>query len=610
MSISRFQEKFLAKGCGTAILIGCAAVFGGLAFSYFGKGPGGGGSDSEGHVSKDVANVAGIPVQATMIESIVQQEQQGADPTTVSPASQASQYGEAVNLLLEKAAVVSIAKADGVTFTDDQIRESVKQQIAQQLERFKIGLMMRGTIKPDASDSDVDKMVKAQTGKSIAELQQKALSDVNEALKDSTKRDGLVQDMARPVLASLLAAKINPSDAELKASYDQDTFKRILIKDKPAPSPSVADRISQVQKDLSSGTSFEQAMDRYSDEAPLPKKKVSENQISMSASQLKAEKPLAALKTLKLGGTSEPIKTPEGTSIYKLTAVSNQAPADFAKNISKYRKQFQTSAAESSLNDQVKEVVASKTEWLSKGYQAVYDATRPDSDPKKAQAIYQEAKLAITKTDGSDLRVAQLAEYASFDAIWNAPDADKAKLTPDRIQVLNDYLQSMENFSVRLELVRLYESTKDGKDALASLLAAARSNNSYDRAGQSRFGDIAASLVTLRSANLVSPAEVKAVEDAQAEWKKDKAEFDAAEAQRKAEEQAAAKKEEEEAKKAAEEAKKAAKNGPAIKVKDSSSSLPPVLSTPSTSPAPGSVTSGPSGFVPAPSAGTTGGNKG
>ena len=591
MSISKFQEKFLAKGCGTAILIGCAAVFGALAFSYFGKGSGGG-SDANGQPIKIFANVGGIPVPATAIEQalqhIQQQQQQGADPTSTPPSVQVGQYGEALDGILNHAAVLSIAKQAGVSPTDDQIRDAAKADLARRIEMNKLQMEMQGQLKPGATDADFDAIMKSQLGKSLSEFEKQQLASLDATLKDPDKRPAAVEQFTEPILISTLAARTVPVDAEVKASYDQDTFKRVLLREKPAPSPTTESRIAQVEKDLAGGATFEQVMDRYSDEAPMAKKKPSDNQQVLTPSQIDSDKALGALKGLKVGSVSAPVKTPEGTSIYKLISVKNQAPADFDKNIAKYRQRYQEAKAKSTVDEQSKQILTQKTEWLSKGYKAAYDVTRPDVDASKAQALYEEAKAAIAKTEGYDLRPAQLAEYAAFDLIWSAPTADKVKLRPERIQVLNDYLQNMENFSVRMELVGLYQDDKNGPAAAECLAAAARSNNSYDQIGFSHFGDVAARLMQLRSSGAVTAEQAKAIEDVQAQWKKDKAEFDAAQAKQRADDEAARKKAMEEEKKARDDAKKAkASAAPTGKDATGATKLPDVLTKPSSTPASG-----------------------
>jgi parvulin-like peptidyl-prolyl isomerase len=611
VSISKFQQKLFNKGCGTAILIGSAATFGAICFSYYGRGSQPGGGENGEQTGKVIATLAGAPITTSLVDQLVLQQQNSQDqpgqpPMPVTPTSEASKYGTALDDLLQHAAITAVAKSQGVQFTDDELRDAAKSQLQQQLEMTKFQAEMGKQLKPGATDADFDAMIKKRYGASVEDIEKRTLSNLDADLKDPAKRADEVGQLGEPILAAAMGAKIKVSDADLKASYDSDTFKRILLTEKPPPSPSIDVRLAQVQKDLASGTSFEKAMDRYSDETPLPKKKVSENQQVLSLDQLTADPAMAPLKSLKVGQVSDPIKSVDGVSIYKLISVKNQAPPDFDKSIAKYRQQFQQRMAENEVQSDIKTLISSKTDWSSAGYKAIYDVTRPNIDPSKASALYDEAKAAIKKTEGYDLRPAQLAEYVAFDMIWNAAGADKNKLRPERIQVLNDYLGNMESFSVRMELVQLYEADKNGSLASASLIAAAKANNTYDAAGQGQFGDVAAAVLRLKSAGILSPSDEKAIQDVQAQWKSDKADSDTEQAKEKADQAKAMAEEEADRKKAEAEAKKAAKETPSVKIQSAPGATPGSITGPPTS---SSAVPPSTGLYPSPSsppAGTAG----
>ena len=266
---------------------------------------------------------------------------------------------------------------------------------------------------------------------------------------------------------------------------------------------------------------------------------------------------------------SGPIGSGEGTAIYKLISTKSQAPANFTKNIADYRKRYQSTLANSALEDRIKSVVASDTKWDSAGYQAVYDVSQANTpDSKKAQDLYDQAKAAVQKTEGFDLRPAELAEYVAFNMLWAAPGADQIKLRPERIQVLSDFLQNMEDFDTRMDLVRLYEADRNGKLADASLQDAAGSNNIYDDLGLRHFGDVAASLITLKSEGLLTPEAEKSIEDIQSQWKKDKTDYDKEQAEEKAADAKARAEEAADRKKAEAEAKAAQSKVPTVKGKD------------------------------------------
>jgi parvulin-like peptidyl-prolyl isomerase len=604
VSISRFQEKLFGKGCGTAILIGCAAVFGAFAFSNFGRANQFNGDQRSEQKADPVAVVvAGTPVTGKSIEDIASAlaSQYGMDLSSAPPRTMGIAYAMSFRTALGKAALPAVASQNGVNISDDTIISAIKQDQKDQLDQARVKMIAQKLIKPDATDKDFYAALSKQIGKDAQATLKAMMDQIPADLKDKQKRAQIIGDLGGKIIMASLEAKAHPSDADVKASYDQDTYKRVFLMDKPSPAAPLDQRLAAVEKDLKAGTDFDQLMDRYSEDPVLPKKREHDNTKVLTLAMLQADPNLKPLAALKVGQVSDPISIEGGKAIYKLISVKNNAPKDFDKNVARYREGYVKGLIESQVQNQVDDVLKTKTDWKSPGYKALYDASKIGPDAGDPQAQYKEAKDAVSKTSGFDTNAALLAQYLAFDKVWTAPGADQTKLRPERIEVLSSYLQNIERFDLRMDLVGLYVAEKDGADASKSLLQAAQENNDYDANGQRQFGDVAAMLSSLKSEKLIDPDTEKAIDAAQDSWKKEYSDKIADDAAKKAEEEADRKKALEEDKKDQKASKAAPSNSKPSGVIPGVNA--PAETTPSTTP--GTITPGGPALPVSP--GTTGG---
>jgi hypothetical protein len=310
--------------------------------------------------------------------------------------------------------------------------------------------------------------------------------------------------------------------------------------------------------DIKAGGSFEQAMDRYSNDAPPPGKKVSDDVKTIAYSEITNDPSLAPLKTLKAGQVSEVTDAPEGEVIYKLVAIKSTAPPGFDKNIKMYRGQYAENQARNQYQTQLNAIEKSTSllKWSSPALKALYDYEQLKMHPLGGDMASQYKALgeAANKAgqDGiiGDDRWSALTYYAAIDDAWNVAK-DKSSLYEDRRDSLEGLLKYEELFDARMQIVNLDELQKNAGLAAQDLLAAANSNNDYTALGQKNWADVAAKEIELQKAGLLDATHTKSVDDAQAKWRQAKLDNDKQEADEKVEQAA------EEKKLAAERAKQA-----------------------------------------------------
>ena len=580
-------------------------------------------ADSTEQGEKKVAVTVGdYPIYATDLSQQIEaqrqqalQREQSGGPDALPPSSEAFLQASVINQSIQSVGYAYLAKKDGVQFTDDAIRKAQTKQFEDSVMMARMQLEQQQMLKPGATDKDFDAALKKQTGSDLAGLRKKFIESVEKNLKDTKERATLESTVAKSVLEATLQTRNTPSDADLKASYNEYVFKRILFSMDAAAD--VKSQVDKAQADLKGGLTFEQAMDRYSKEPPMPKgKKASDSTTTIRASEFDTTPAYAPLKALKPGEVSGVIDSPQGKGIYKLISMKSNLPPDFDKQKKKYADQLASQKASDQVQSQMKDLLKSSiVKWVSNGYKAMFDwyqitndfspTSTPAIQSAKLQDVMAEAKKATSSNQGYDGRTALLAWFAAEDRIWNAPGADKNKLRADRIEVVKALTADTPYFSLKMELVDLLVDSKSGPEAGAMLVDAASSNVYYDPTGLKNFQDINAKLLKLQSAKMVTPDQEKAIKKAQDDWLKQNQDVEDQKAQMKLAQ--------DEAKKKADDLK-AQQMKEAAKAKADAAKNPKPAGTPSTTPSsapasgatatvPGTitgVTATPKGNAPAP----------
>jgi hypothetical protein len=559
-----------------------ALVFVGGTFYTCGQGQAVQNEAGGGRPTAVVATVAGAPVSLDTLQQEIQNQttqmmQMNPSGAASLPAEQEAMIASrAVASNLGRAAVMSLAKKNGVEFTDDAVRAAASKELDQSIDDFRMRFMLQRQAKPGADDKEFEKefeaAVKQQTGgRSIQELRTTVTADVNKALADKTKRENYVAGFAGPLYLEHLKARTPLTDDQVRQSFNTYTVKQILLRNQTGPTQDPKARAEKVLTELKGGLSFEEAMNRYSNEPPQPKKKVSENTITLSANQIDTDEHYQALKGLKPGQTTGTVNTPEGIAIYKVVGVKSDLPKDFDKTKAKHRDQLAERLATAELTKQIKEMTSgSNVQWSSRGFKALYELAQMNQDPAvaadpaarqaKLDTVVADARQALEKGEPWEARYAALAQFAAVNQLYNAPTADKAKLRDQRIQAIETVLKDREDFRLRLDLVDMYADKKDANAAFQNLLMAAQTNNDYSMIGESQFQEVGTRILKLKTAGVLNAQMEEQINKEQARWTTQNAQADKAEAEAK-QKAAQQQKEAEAAAKAAEAAAKKANPG-------------------------------------------------
>jgi acid phosphatase family membrane protein YuiD len=551
--------------------------------------------------SRTAFTVAGTPVPAEIVSQGVdaqlqgQMRQFGAMADMLGPTFEAGTYARVLNGLIDQAAYLPLAKKNGVDLGDAALLKAAERQLDEEAAAQREQAEMTGQLKKGATDKDWDDFLKKNVGKTFAEIRQMRLDGVRKALADASQRDSAMISLARPALEQQLASKMNVSDEQLRKSFENVTYKRVLLKT-GVPGKTPDERAQAALKEIQGGLKFETAIDRYSNELPTPGKKLSETTNTASGSALATDPQFKALADLKAGQVSGVVDVPEGKAIYKVVSRTPNVPKDFETKKEDYRRKAVADLVKADVDRQLKELKASGNlvQFSAPGYRALYEYSlmtgdnpmAPVADLAKAQQIYNQAKQAVQKNEGYDARAAALAQYAALDSMYNAAGSNKESLRQARIDTTLALLETSESHKLRMDLVELYVEAKQNQPAAEQLLTAARNNTSFDETGQRRSQEIGAKRQELKSKGILSAEQERMILDEERRWQKDKAETDRLAAEQKRMEEELRKQAEAEAKKNA-----ATKPGttPAPGTTTTGATAP---STTSTVPLPGAPTPG------------------
>lgn len=548
VSISNFQEKIFKGGCGISILVALAAVM--LASMFYGacaadRNP----AADKGDV-KIAFTVGSTPVRADVVSMGMQQQMQetnqqfGGMADMLPPTFQAQAAGRAVAMLIDTASFLPLAEKNGIKLDDASLLAASKQEFEDTKQSVRSAYIQQGLIKPTATEAEFSEAVKKKEGRSIAEIEKERDENLQKSLQDPAKKEDLRISLARTALVQGLMSRLKVSDDDVKKSFETITYKKIVLKSgMPGGTPEV--RAEAVLKALKGGMKFEAAMDKYSNEVPPAKQKLSTMAaLTTGGAALESDATLAPLKTLAAGKYSEVVDIPDGKAIYYVVTRDPNLPKDFATGIENYRRSVARQKVTADIDKQLAEFKkqSGAVKWNSLGIQALYEysmapGTSPfgggNVDTAKMQEILTLAEKGLAKSNGYDTEAAAMAQFGAIEALYMAPGADQKALRPKRIASVEKLLETTESFRLRMDLVDLYLEDKANEKAADQLLLAAQYNAALDDSGKQRYDQLFQKLTTMRAQNQLTTDQAKSVVAELDRWKKDKAENDRLEAEAK-----------------------------------------------------------------------------
>ncbi len=568
-----------------------------------------------------VATIGDYKITTGMLQTRMQMS--ASDPNTTSALDAVRSNAQAIEAAVTQGLLVKVAASHGMSLDDKSVMDALSKNFDQSLMMTRMQLVSMKKLAENATDAQFAAAVKAQTGKTLDELKKSYLDNFRQQLSDSSKRSGVIGQVANDLAMQAIQASIKLSDDDLKQTGYQYSTKRIYINGDKHKDVDPHAKAVKILEDLKAKKlTFEQAMDQYTDDVPAQGKKPEENIFSVDGRTIRVSDDYKPILNLKPGELSDVLAVgPTGAAIYRLDHVQTTPPPDFDKNKAQIRSDYTTTMAAGELQKDLKALKdKGEIKWSSPGYQALYDwyqldtgqdlAKKSPADQKKVwQDLMKRAEDAKKADQVGGDKAAVLAAYGAFDKIYSAAsESEKAALSTQRITMLQDFLGAADSSAVRTDLLDEGLKKKDAGLVTDNLKQLAELNaGDLASTGQKRFGDLVAKLDQARGLKLLKPEDDKKIQDNLDRWKKDKLSYDAEMEKQRKEDEEQRKKSEAEAKKAAEEAKKKAATGPKTTVPGPVSAPPgPVKSPPMVHLTGGGAgTPAPAPAPPPPASGTT-----
>lgn len=503
-----------------------------MGYSACGRSSGFAATDSKGQKLATFASVGGVELPVAWVdkaqEQLIQQQLGGNAQLLdqLPPTFAVSLQTQAVTQVIEQGYMLEAALQSGIKIDE----ESIKKEIT--LDKFKKSIRDQlGTqLKANATDAELDTKVKELAqGQTVEDLYKKQMEEFTKKLADPAEKPLLQAQFGPAAAVEQIKNSLKPDEVAVKESFKQFDVKRILIKGADQA------KAKKIYDEIKAGKTFEAAIDQYSDEVAEAGKKKSDRIMPVPMTAIQRSEDLKPIGSLTPNGYTEPVKTPDGLSIFKVIAIKANVPADFDKEKARYMTQWASSEAQGQFQkkiDDLKKSTLPKFELkafeaafaLGKGMMDASDKVSPE-----IQKAYDLAKGVSKDEPGAEL--AATVALAAFQKIYDAPGADKAKLKAERIASLAKFLEFKDNWDLRKEVITDFKDQKKGDDAYNQVLIALDKNNKYDANGQRIYSDIAASFKELQTASLIKPEQEKEFRGRQEEWQKAKADYDKTEAE-------------------------------------------------------------------------------
>jgi hypothetical protein len=535
------MERPGCKWIASLLSLGMAAgfLFGGSQCSQMF----GGGQDSnqnQQNLGQELARIGDFKIYEKVVQNLAQtpQQGQGLDPLTSKPEDYSTAYANALDAEVTHCLLLAEAKDNGYPLDDKAILDAIGSQFDESLPQQKMMAEVQQKIPQNATDKDFDDYVKKLSGHSVAEQRQTRLDSYQKGLSDPLVRDALLRQFANDIVVNGIEKSITVTDDDLKHSQDQYVSKEIVFKPAKHPGVNLEKEANQVLADLKAKKiTFEDAMDKYSDEAPGKGKKLHDNTSETDTMTWKTNPDYAPVRDLKQGQISEvyPDK-PDGYKISELVSIISPPMPDFDKRKDDLKRNYlQTLSAEQLQEGLKKERNKNIIKWDVPGWGLLEDwqqatlgqnstfTTKSPAEQNKINQSFLDKAAKVTDSGG------ELTAVGALMPLWNsAKGSAKDALTDQFMSVMSDFLSQYPSFSGRMALVAVAADKKNGKLLDQSLLAACDINDAgvSNSSGEANFTDIAAALDKYQSTGLLKTDEAKAIQMKLDSWRDEKLQSD------------------------------------------------------------------------------------
>lgn len=428
--------------------------------TYFAAVPTGGPPGGQSY--QNVAMVDGEPVSREQFELMVEDRVRQQVALMGDAMASIGVRWQVFQDMVTQALIAKAAEKEGIRLSDRdldrEIEKLVDEQVKQERERAAQG-------KP-LNDREFEMIIRNSVGKSVAEWR--------EELKQSwePRKPLLRQSLLEQKLREKVAKVPNPSDDELKRSFDLLTIRHILIVTDKRTEEQALKRGEEILQKLQSGADFARIAKEFSDDPGSKQNGGSLGAIPRSQLFIFAPEFTKAVEALQPGQTSDLVKTQFGFHIIRLDSVKPNVPADFDKKKEEYAKQYVESQQQAKWQQYLVELRrTAKLEILDpelQAFQTLDDLRQKAGTPEYTAALTRaiEAFEKATKELPSAEAMVVLGElYRTQSELPGLAEPARKKAREAAITAWQNALQRLESVQLRMRLAELYR--KEKQDDLA-----------------------------------------------------------------------------------------------------------------------------------------------
>jgi parvulin-like peptidyl-prolyl isomerase len=425
--------------------------------TYFAAVPTGGPPGGE-RAKRIIAEVNGEPIQREQFEMMVSERSRERSMVSGDALASIGVRRQVFDEQVQQILIAQAAEKEGIRISDrDLDREFdklVDQQVKQERERAAQGKEM--------TDQQFEMVIRSAMGKSVAEWR--------EELKQNwePRKPLLRQALLQQKLVEKVANVPNPSDEELKRSFDLLTIRHILVSTGNRTEEQARKRAEEILQKVRSGADFAKLAKEFSDDPGSKQNGGSLGDIPRSQIAMRFVPEFAkAVEALQPGQVSDLVKTEYGFHIIRLDGVKPNVPADFEKNKAEYAKQY----VETLRNAKWQQYLAqlrrtARIEILDpeiKAYEVLDELRRKAGTPEYAAALDKaiSAFEKATQEMPSVEAMVVLGElYRAQSEMPGLAEPARQKARENAITAWQNALQRIESVQLRMSLAELYRKNK------------------------------------------------------------------------------------------------------------------------------------------------------
>lgn len=451
-----FAKKLQAVSLAFVIVMALGMV------AYFGTMPTGG--PGGGERSQNVALVNGEPIQREQFEMTVSEKSRERTMLSGDALAAVGVRAEVFREQVDQLLIAQAAEKEGISLSDRdlnrEIDKLVDQQVKQERERAAQGKQL--------TDQQFEMIIRSAMGKSLAEWREELRQNWE------TRKPLLRQALLQQKLMEKVANVPNPSDEELKRSYDLLTIRHILVSTDKRTEEQARKRAEEILQKVRSGSDFAKLAKEFSDDPGSKQNGGSLGAVPRSQVAMMFVPEFArAVEALQPGQVSDLVKTQYGFHIIRLDSVKPNVPADFEKKKADYAKQY----VETMRNAKWQQYLAhlrrtAKIEVLDpeiKAFQALEDLQRQAGKPEYAALlarVIEDFEKATKEMPSAEAMVVLGLLYQQQSAMPGLAEPARKKARENAITAWQNALQRIESVQLRLMLADLYRKEKQNDLAI------------------------------------------------------------------------------------------------------------------------------------------------